>query len=30
LNNRKMEFIEELQKNIYQKAQKENLFKIKD
>ena len=30
LNNRKMEFIEELQKNIYQKAKKENLFKITD
>ncbi|HEY3389804.1 MAG TPA: hypothetical protein VGK38_09550 [Prolixibacteraceae bacterium] len=30
LNNRKMEYIEELQKNIYQKAKKENLFKITD
>ena len=30
LNNRKMEFIEELQKNIYQKGKKENLFKITD
>lgn len=30
LNNRKMEFIEELQKNIYQKGKKENLFKISD
>jgi len=30
LNNRKMEFIEELQKNIYQKGKKDNLFKITD
>ena len=30
LNNRKMEFIEELQKNIYQKGKKENQFKITD
>jgi len=30
LNTRKMEFIEELQKNIYQKGKKENLFKITD
>jgi len=30
LNNRKMEFIDELQKNIYQKGKKENLFKITD
>lgn len=30
LNERKMEFIEGLQKNIYQKAISENLFKIKD
>jgi hypothetical protein len=30
LNNRKMEFIEELQKNIYQKGKNENLFKITD
>ena len=30
LNNRKMELIEELQKNIYQKGKKENLFKITD
>jgi len=30
LNNRKMLFIEELQKNIYQKGKKENLFKITD
>jgi len=30
LNNRKMEFIGELQKNIYQKGKKENLFKITD
>ena len=30
LNNRKMEFIEELQKNIYQKGKKENLFKVTD
>jgi len=30
MNNRKMEFIEELQKNIYQKAKNENLFKISD
>jgi hypothetical protein len=28
LNNRKMEFIQELEKNIYQKGIKENLFKI--
>lgn len=28
LNNRKMEFIQELEKNIYQKGKKENLFKI--
>ena len=30
LNNRKMELIEELQKNIYQKGKNENLFKITD
>jgi len=30
LNNRKMELIDELQKNIYQKGKKENLFKITD
>ena len=30
LNNRKMELIEELEKNIYQKAKNENLFKITD
>ena len=30
LNNRKMEFIEELQKNIYQKGKNENQFKITD
>jgi hypothetical protein len=30
LNNRKMELIDELQKNIYQKGKNENLFKIKD
>lgn len=30
LNNRKMEYIEELQKNIYQKGKNENLFKISD
>lgn len=30
LNNRKMEFIEELQKNIYQKGNKDNLIKITD
>jgi hypothetical protein len=30
LNNRKMEFVDELQKNIYQKGKKENLFKITD
>jgi len=30
LNNRKMEFIEALQKNIYQKGIRENLFKITD
>jgi hypothetical protein len=30
LNDRKMQFIEELQKNIYQKAKRENLFKITD
>lgn len=28
LNDRKMEFIQELEKNIYQKGEKENLFKI--
>lgn len=28
LNNRKMEFIQELDKNIYQKGKEENLFKI--
>ena len=30
LNNRKMELIEELQKNIFQKGKKENLFTITD
>lgn len=30
LNNRKMELIDELQKNIYQKGKNENLFKITD
>jgi hypothetical protein len=30
LNNRKMEFIEELQKNVYQNGEKTNLFKISD
>jgi len=30
LNNRKMELVDELQKNIYQKGKKENLFKITD
>jgi len=30
LNTRKMEFIEELQKNIYKKGKEENLFKITD
>ncbi len=30
LNSRKMEFIEELQKNIYQKGKSANLFKITD
>jgi hypothetical protein len=30
LNNRKMAFIEELQKNIYQKGKKDNQFKITD
>lgn len=30
LNNRKMELIEELQKNIYQKGKNDNLFKITD
>jgi hypothetical protein len=30
LNNRKMEFVDDLQKNIYQKGKKENLFKITD
>ena len=30
LNNRKMELIEELQKNIYQKGKNENLFNITD
>lgn len=30
LNNRKMEFIQELEKNIYIKGQEENLFKLTD
>lgn len=30
LNNRKMEFIEDLQKNVYQKGENTNLFKISD